>query len=129
MVDQNKLYLWEILIPATRPTGQQIKSHFHRTWDKKVRKIAKGLTIMQPVRGQWVSNDGKLFLDKMIPVRIACTESAIHQIADFSAEYYNQKSIMYYRLSGVIYFTKIKEKPLTTDGESDIIAQTPQGLE
>ncbi len=121
MADPNKLYLWEILVPATRDTGHLIKAHFHKDWDRRVRKITKGLTILQPVRGQWVSTDGKLFLDKMIPVRIACTEPIIHQIADFSASYYKQKSIMYYRISSVIYFTKIREEVLTTEPKSGII--------
>lgn len=92
-------YLWEILVPTIRPDGKPYTTRFHRTWDERVRKITGGLTVLQPVKGQWVSQAGGLFMERMIPVRIACTEAQIEQIADLVAKQYEQLAVMWYRVS------------------------------
>jgi len=95
-------FLWEILV-STVKNGKSIRTRYHRVWDAKVREISKGLTILTPARGQWINPDGELFVERMIPVRIACTAEEIEQIADMIAVYYKQKSVMYYKLSdGVV---------------------------
>lgn len=100
-------YLWEILVPTVRPDGpgRYFTTRYHRLWDAKVRQISKGLTILTPAKGQWVSPDGELFSERMIPVRICCTEVQIDQIADLVAMHYSQKAVMYYRVSD---FVRIK---------------------
>jgi hypothetical protein len=100
--------LYEILVPTVRQFSPPkfYKLKYHRQWDDKVREICGGLTIMTPVKGQWVAPCGTLFIERMIPVRIACTESQIDQIADFTAEHYSQKAVIYYRISD---FVRIKE--------------------
>ncbi len=91
--------LWEILVPTMTPEGKPIRTRYHRVWDAKVREISKGLTILQPAKGQWISQHGELFTERMIPVRIACTEPQINQIADMTAKYYRQKAVMFYEIS------------------------------
>ena len=91
--------LWEILVPTIRNDGRPIKARFHRVWDQKVYQLTNGLTIMTPTKGKWVSTDGKLYSERMIPVRIACTREQIEQIIDFSLIYYDQEAIMAYMLS------------------------------
>ena len=98
-----KLALWEILVPSFYPNGAKIEVAYHRIWDNKVRKIAGGLTIFQPTRGQWLSLDKHLFAEKMIPVRVGCTKSQIQKIADFTADHYKQKAVMYYLVSDKIF--------------------------
>lgn len=93
------LKFYEILVPTQFNDGKPIRTRYHRVWDKKVRDITGGLTIIPPIRGQWISSDGELFSERMIPVRIACTAEQIEQIADISAEYYKQKAILYYLIS------------------------------
>ena len=93
------VYLWEILVPTVRNDGRPIRTRYHRVWDGKVRAITGGLTVLAPARGQWVSPAGELFVERMIPVRIACTESQIGAIADMTAGYYEQLAVMYYRVS------------------------------
>jgi hypothetical protein len=108
-IGPNQDCLWEILVP-TILEGKPIRTRFHRVWDAKVREISKGLTILQPAKGQWTSPDGILFTEKMIPVRISCKVSEIEQIADFSAKYYKQDAIMYYMISSYVvikHYTKI----------------------
>ncbi len=93
--------LFEILVPTTLG-GKIIKKGFHQVWDSKVRKISGGLTIMKTAKGNWISPDGRLFIEKMIPVRICCTEPQIHEIADMTAKYYRQEAVMFYRVSDLI---------------------------
>lgn len=91
--------LWEILVPTIRNDGRPIRTRFHRVWDEKVRTIAGGLTIFHPVKGQWIAECGTMFKERMIPVRIACDESQMLAIADFTAKYYEQLAVMFYKVS------------------------------
>lgn len=91
--------LWEILVPTVSNDGKPFRTRYHRIWDSRVREITGGLTIVQPVKGQWVSPNGKLFRERMIPVRIACTREEIEAIADFTAKYYGQLAIMFIKIS------------------------------
>lgn len=98
--------LWEILVPTVRPKeysfqleDRYFKRKYHRVWDNEVRKITGGLTIMSPVKGQWVSNDSELFVERMIPVRIVATKEQIDQIIDLTLKYYNQQAVLCYKLS------------------------------
>jgi hypothetical protein len=68
-------------------------------WDKKVREISGGLTIVSPIKGQWISPNGELFLERMIPVRIACNREQIEKIIDMTKVYYDQLMIMAYKIS------------------------------
>lgn len=104
------IYLWEILVP-TIMDGKPIRLRYHKLWDEKVRAIAKGLTILSPIKGQWVSFTGELFVERMIPVRIACGEGQIEEIANLTAKYYKQKAVMYYRVSDYVvikHYTEAK---------------------
>jgi hypothetical protein len=91
--------LWEVLVPTVRRDGRPIRTRFHRVWDAKVRALTGGLTILPVARGQWVSPEGELFAERMIPVRIACTREQIIEIVKFSLDYYEQLAIMAYRVS------------------------------
>ncbi len=92
-------YLWEILVPTIRNNGKPYRTRYHRVWDSKVRNIAGGLTILTPAKGQWISPKGKLFAERMIPVRISCTREQIYQIMDMTASYYEQEAVMCYKIS------------------------------
>lgn len=91
--------LWEILVPTIRNNGKPFRTRYHRVWDAKVREISNGLTIFKPAIGQWISRDENLYTERMIPVRISCTEEQIDQIADMTAKYYSQLAVMYYKVS------------------------------
>ena len=91
--------LWEILVPTTSNEGKPFRTRYHRVWDAKVRAISNGLTILTPAKGQWVSNDGKLYSERMIPVRILCTKSEIDKIIDITMDYYSQLAILAYKIS------------------------------
>lgn len=98
-------YLWEILVPTMRNNGVPYRTRYHRVWDEKVRQISGGLTIMTPSKGQWISSEnGQLFIERMIPVRIACTKDEIIEIAMMTKKYYEQKKIMVYRIADEVHF-------------------------
>lgn len=97
---KTKKNMWEILIPTIHyGTDRPIKASFHKIWDKKVRDITKGLTIMPPVKGHWINAVDILFVERMIPVRIMCTKNQIKEILKMTKEYYSQEAVMYYKIS------------------------------
>lgn len=100
--------LWEILVPTTMPNGKPVRTKQHREWDRRVRRISKGLMVLQPTKGQWIAPDNKLLTERMIPVRIACTRSQIEDIVNLTAVFYEQWAVMYYCISNEVY---IKEFP------------------
>ena len=91
--------LWQILVPTVSNEGKPYRTRYHRVWDAKVREITGGLTILKPAVGQWVSPDGELFKERMIPVHIACTREQIEQICAMTAKYYDQLAVMAHRVS------------------------------
>ena len=101
-------YLWEILVPTVRRVGgKPYRTRFHRVWDAKIRAIAGGVTILSPAKGQWISNEGELHAERMIPVRIMCSKEQIEIIAKMSLEYYDQIAIMYYRVYDEVKIVKV----------------------
>jgi hypothetical protein len=94
--------MWEILVPTVRNDGRPIRTRFHRVWDTKVREITGGLTILPVAKGQWVSPSGELFLERMIPVRIACTRKQIEEIIQMTIKYYEQQAVLAYLISETV---------------------------
>lgn len=96
------MHLYEILVPCVRNDGRPVRTRCHREWDSRVRRIAGGITVLTPARGQWVSPDGRLFAERMIPVRIMCSAEQIEQIADMTAKFYDQLAVMFYKVSDAV---------------------------
>ena len=101
MAQLNPIAMWEILVPTEKrlEPGKFYTTKYHKVWDKKVRDISGGLTIMQPAKGQWVSPCGTTFIERMIPVRIIATRAQIDAIIDMTMEYYDQLAILCYKIS------------------------------
>ena len=100
--------LWEILVP-TMMGDKPVRTKYHKKWDEKVRAISNGLTILKPAKGQWISPDGQLFAERMIPVRIACTEDQIDAIMSITITHYDQEEVMAYKVSECVKFLKRSE--------------------
>jgi len=106
--------LYEILVPCQFNDGRPVRTKFHKVWDEKVRAIAGGLTILMPAKGQWLDK-GKLYDERVIPVRIACTPKQIRKIADITASHYQQIKIMFYLLATdvhIVTYDVSEEKPV-----------------
>lgn len=82
-----------------RNCGKPFRTRHHRVWDERVRRVAGGLTIFKPARGQWVAPSGELFNERMIPVRIACTEAELTRIVEITLKHYDQLAVMVYKVS------------------------------
>jgi hypothetical protein len=93
--------LWEILVPALDRLGFKRTVQYHNVWDGTVRTITGGLTIMPPARGEWVcgSEDGTIFKEPMIPVRVWATRKQMDKIAEITMEHYDQLAVMFYHIS------------------------------
>lgn len=96
--------MWEILVPTVKSERplKYYTTRYHRVWDEKVRELTGGLTIMTPGKGQWVSPSGKVFIERMIPVRIMATREEIEKIVDLTLNYYSQEAVLCYKISNEV---------------------------
>lgn len=97
--------LYEILVPTRfEDTAKPVSLAHHKQWDKVVLESAGGMTIIRSTAiGRWI-NDSKLYEDRVIPVRIACSKRSIEDIAAFTKLHYRQLSVMYYKLSDEVCY-------------------------
>lgn len=93
--------LWEILVPKTDNEGKEFSILRHKSWDKVVREMSGGLTVMRSVKGSWL-NDDMLYEESMIPCRIVCTRKQILDVIEFTKTYYSQIKVMAYKISGEV---------------------------
>ena len=92
--------MWEILVPTITNAGKPIRKRHHKEWDKQVRKITGGLTIISPIKGQWVSKEGILFVERMIPVRIVTDRNTmIQKVVPLTLKFYDQLAVLVYKIS------------------------------
>lgn len=96
-------------MPTVRNNGKPYRTRHHREWDRQVRKITGGLTILAPAKGQWISPSGELYLERMIPVRIACNEAQMAEVVKTTLNHYpDQQAIMHYEVSNLVQITERK---------------------
>lgn len=51
------------MVPCNFNDGTPVRTRHHREWDRQVRKISGGLTILPPSKGQWQNeSDGSFVL-------------------------------------------------------------------
>lgn len=98
----------EILVPDYSNGGKQYPLLHHKEWDEKVKEIVGGLTILKTAKGEWINQDGILFIDKMIPVRIYCTEFEIDKIIQLTLNHYDQEAVLAYEISSNVKLIKRK---------------------
>lgn len=91
--------LWEILVPASSNENGRFSYEHHKAWDAMVKDISGGITIMKTAKGEWLSPNGELYVDRVIPCRVICTEEEISEIIDFTIEHYNQEAVLAYKIS------------------------------
>lgn len=91
--------MWEIFVPTKMNNGNPIRTRHHREWDRQVRRITGGLTIMHPANGQWVSQDGTLYIERVIPVRFACEAEDVDKVIKITLRHYNELAVLAYRVS------------------------------
>lgn len=90
--------LWEILVPCQYNDGTPVSTKHHKEWDRKVREFAGGLTVLKPATGQWV-NDGTVYYDRTIPVRVLCSDKDMKKIITMTMLHYEQLAVIAYVIS------------------------------
>lgn len=90
--------LYEILVP-TMMDGKPIRTRHHKEWDKFVRRLSGGLTVLHPAKGQWITPEGSLCEERVIPVKIVCTSDDIEKIIEHTLRHYRQHTVLAYELS------------------------------
>lgn len=65
---------------------------------------------MPVAKGQWVDVEGdeRLYVERMIPVRIACSDEDLSKIIDMTIEYYDQIAVMAYLVSDEVIIRRRK---------------------
>ncbi len=91
--------LWGVLVPVGDNDGNEFDVPYHQRWDEQVRSLAGGLTILRTAKGQWHDQDGTLFAERVIPVRIACGEETIREVMELTLRHYGQIAVMAYQIS------------------------------
>lgn len=99
--DQRSVY--DILVPKTDQQGERIDRSYHQQWDRSVRNIAGGATILDGAKGYWEDPNGNLHEEGVIPVRIACTTEQFETIMSLTVEHYDQDVIMAYQVSDTVF--------------------------
>lgn len=109
--------MWEILVPTVRNNGKPYRTKHHRAWDEQVRRITGGLTILTPAKGQWVNpQDGQLFHDRMIPVRIVADDVQIREIIRRTFIHYSdQLAVLCYKISDEVLLVERPANLLITE--------------
>lgn len=99
MIDEARC-IWQILVPCAWNTGRGIRRRHHQEWDKVVRRIAGGLTILAPGIGDWVDpEDKQVYRERVIPVMIIASEGQMEAIAQFTVRHYRQLAVTYFKMS------------------------------
>ena len=103
-------FLYEILVPTKYgDTVKPIKTRHHKEWDKRIQRITGGLTILAPGKGKWVYK-GVEYPEKVIPVRVMCSEDDIEMSIELTIQHYRQTAVMYYELSRNVHVVYAKGK-------------------
>jgi hypothetical protein len=101
--------LYEILVPTMYgDTLTPIGTKHHKKWDERVQAISGGLTVLSPARGKWIFK-GVEYPERVIPVRIMCTETEMDDIVMITMGHYRQKAVMYYVLSSQVTIVTKKD--------------------
>ena len=95
---KNNNKLFEILVPCSF-NGKPTRTKHHQEFDKYVHRLSGGLTIFRPAIGYWHNNEKVLIRERMIPVRVFCSQKSLNKILSFAIKHYNQDVIMAYEIS------------------------------
>lgn len=113
--------LYEILVPTRYGDGKMspIKTRHHKKWDERIQAISGGMTILSSARGKWTFQ-GVEYPEKVIPVRIMCTEAQMKKIVEITISHYRQKAVMYYVLSNQVFIVNAEPKSNPKANESNV---------
>ena len=96
--------VYRIMVPCVRNDGRPIRVRCHKVWDAKVQQITGGMTIHKPSIGKWKDDKTSInYIERMIPVEIACTKQQFAEIMKFTLNFYEQEAVFGYLISSEGY--------------------------
>lgn len=96
------LDLWEILVPVASNEGVRFPEDHHEAFRRIVRCLPgnNGTTTRPAGDGDWQDNDtGKLYEEKMIPIRFRACRADAERIAEYACKFYGQIVVMAYKIA------------------------------
>jgi hypothetical protein len=96
------LDLWEILVPLASNDGVPFSEDHHESFRRVVRGLPgnSGTTTRPAGDGDWQDgNTGKVYVEKMIPIRFRACKADAHRIADHARKFYGQIAVMAYKIA------------------------------
>lgn len=84
--------------------GWLFTAKHHRIFYKFILNLSKGYSVLSELEGVWQNEKGTIYQEKMIPVRIACTDEQIKEIAEFAKTHYEQEAIFVLELGIARFF-------------------------
>lgn len=84
--------LYEILIPVANNDGKEFPEKYRQAFIDFIGILVGGVTVYPVVDGQWYEGENR-YAEKMIPVRINCTDKEIDAIAWEAKKTFEQKKI------------------------------------
>jgi hypothetical protein len=96
------LDLWEILVPVASNEGIPFSEDHHESFRRILRGLPgnNGTTSRPAGDGDWEDKDtGKLYMEKIIPIRFRACRADAERIADYARKFYDQIVVMAYRIA------------------------------
>ena len=89
--------MWEVLVPTVGNDGTPFSVRHHRAWDSYVKALSGGMTLIPPVRGDWIDPATSTeYRERMIPVRVVVTREQIVDLCKETARHYDQLAVLAY---------------------------------
>lgn len=96
------LDLWEILVPLASNDGVPFSEDQHEAFRRVVRGLPgnRGTTTRPAGDGDWQDCDtGKVYAEKMIPIRFRACKADVQRIAEHARKFYGQIAVMAYKIA------------------------------
>ncbi|HSY99169.1 MAG TPA: hypothetical protein VK788_06720 [Terriglobales bacterium] len=96
------LDLWEVLVPLASNDGVPFSEDHHEAFRRVVRGLPgnRGTTTRPAGDGDWQDCDtGKVYAEKMIPIRFRACKADAERIAEHARKFYGQIAVMAYKIA------------------------------
>ena len=96
------LDLWEVLVPLASNDGVPFSEDHHEAFRRVVRGLPgnSGTTTRPAGDGDWQDGDtGKVYAEKMIPIRFRACKADAERIAEHARKFYGQIAVMAYKIA------------------------------
>ena len=106
---ETEVKLYQIPLPCARNDGKPYPMTTRQDFLRDVTRCAGGYTLLGDARGVW-DDDGKLYVEQVTPLQVACDPGPLARIVSLFKFYYpDQLSIMVATLGDVEFIATRKK--------------------